>query len=80
MSKSLNILLDTSIEHTKALANEFCKVGTHVNICDDTGRVLEYTLITKESQDSFKTKPRCVVCPVELFYRVGRVALNRGDI
>lgn len=68
MSKFLNILLDTSIEHTKALANEFCKVGTHVNICDDTGRILEYTFITLESKHSFLVKSG-LVCPVDLMFR-----------
>lgn len=77
MRQILNILLDTSIEHTKRLANEFCKVGTHVNIIDKNGRILEYCFITKESQDSFKTSPGGPVCSIELYHR-NKVPLNRG--
>ena len=67
----LTIQLDESIENTKRLANLSCRVGTHVIIVDHSGYVLEYTFITRESKESFKTKPNNgIICPIELMFKM----------
>lgn len=66
----LHVWLMGTVEETKRLVNDACKVGTHYLIVDLDGFVLEYSVVTTTSRDSFKTKPKGGnICPYELMSR-----------
>lgn len=65
MKNHFCILLNDTIENTKRIINENCRVGTQYFICDNLGYVLEYGLVTHESKASFNPTKQLI----DLYFR-----------